>query len=38
MMEQLAAYPVILREYDPNWAVIYEEEKEKIWKTAGDQI
>ena len=38
MMEQLAAYPVILREYDPNWAIIYEEEKKKIWKTAGEQI
>lgn len=38
MKEQLAAYPVLLREYDPNWAVIYEEEKEKIWQTMGNSI
>ena len=36
--EQLVAYPVLLREYDPNWVVIFEEEKEKIWKTAGNSI
>lgn len=36
--DQLASYPVLLREYDPNWAVIFEEEKEKLWKTAGDSI
>lgn len=35
--EQLASYPVILREYDPNWAAIYEEEKEKLWNTVGDR-
>ena len=36
--EQLVSYPVLLREYDPNWAVIFEEEKEKLWQTAGDSI
>jgi len=36
-METLASYPVILREYDPNWAVIYEEEKEKLWSIIGDR-
>ncbi len=35
---QLASYPVLLREYDPDWAVIFEEEKEKLWHTAGDSI
>jgi len=36
--DQLASYPVLLREYDPNWAVIFEEEKEKLRQTAGDNI
>ncbi len=36
--DQLAAYPVLLREYDPDWTVIFEEEREKLWQTAGDSI
>lgn len=36
--DRLASYPVLLREYDPNWVVIFEEEKEKLWKTAGNSI
>ena len=35
---QLASYPILLREYDPNWTVIFEEEKEKLWHAAGDSI
>jgi len=35
---RLASYPVLLREYDTNWAVIFEEEKEKLWNTVGDSI
>lgn len=35
---KLASYPVLLREYDPDWAVIFEEEKEKLWHNAGDSI
>lgn len=34
----LATYPVMLKEYDPEWAVIFEEEKEKILHTAGESI
>ena len=37
-VEQLVSYPVLLREYDPNWTVIFEEEKEKLWRIAGDSI
>lgn len=36
--EQLASYPIMVREYDPNWVVIYEAEKERLWHTAGDSI
>ena len=34
-------FPVILSDYDPNWAMVYDHEKEKILNTVGflvDQI
>ena len=37
-IDQLASYSVLLREYDPDWAVIFEEEKEKLWRSVGDSI
>lgn len=28
-------FPVILSEYDPSWAIVYDDEKDKILKTVG---
>lgn len=36
--EDFSKYPVILKEYDPNWATIFDIEKHKILNIVGDMI